>query len=494
MRKSWRLSGGSDTLVIIHRSDLKKDEEPIKPVFLTSFIDRWLSDPLSRKTILDIYQSVGGAVTIDKLSPQKIHRYVKPQLENAFLRGDLLAVRPPRSPSVAGQKEAQDIKPKPASAEKKQEKEKTWIKLRLIDDKSNRPITGLKLTVNAPNGLEINGVTNSDGTIEIKNINDGACTITSPVKMTRLDKTFNFDGMGEKQTTSTSTGTERHPESAINGDGMAIAIIKRHKVKTGETLDSLAKTNGLTWQELAEFNWGTSKTDEINKKLRSDIGCTRKTKDSKNYMFDDSDKPGIIFIPCKWEQNGLSTTKTYTFRLSQYAFSTESYIWIEVHDSIGLYDSEPFKIEVNGKVIEGKTTPHGVIEAMVPKDAMEGDLTIGGYTYKIKLLDDEIGDSLEATQIRLNNLGFYCGQVDGIWGDRSKAAMKLFQSKFTLPPTGKADDDSLALLKKVHDLKDDHSIEHSPVIEEDDSVIPEESVDEEYFVEENPESNPLYFA
>ena len=55
----------------------------------------------------------------------------------------------------------------------------------------------------------------------------------------------------------------------------------------------------MTWQELAKFNWQTDVPREINEHLAKDVGCTRKTRDGKNYIFTSEDDPGIIYIPKK---------------------------------------------------------------------------------------------------------------------------------------------------------------------------------------------------
>jgi hypothetical protein len=96
-----------------------------------------------------------------------------------------------------------------------------------------------------------------------------------------------------------------------------IAEIEEHKVKTGESIKSLAEANGMTWQELAKFNWDTDVPDEINKHLRDEVGCTKKTRDGYNYMFDNSDDPGIIYLPKSkdWKESGLQTDKTHTLRV-----------------------------------------------------------------------------------------------------------------------------------------------------------------------------------
>ena len=93
-----------------------------------------------------------------------------------------------------------------------------------------------------------------------------------------------------------------------------IAEITEHKVKTGESIKSLATANVMTWQELAIFNWGTSDPDEINKHLREDVGCTKMI-DRHNYRLDDSDNPGIMYIPRKWSQSGLATDQVHTIRV-----------------------------------------------------------------------------------------------------------------------------------------------------------------------------------
>ncbi len=98
-------------------------------------------------------------------------------------------------------------------------------------------------------------------------------------------------------------------------DQKVITVVKVHKVQTGETLESIAKANGLPWQVLAKFNWGTSVPEEIDRHLRDDVGCTKKTKDRKNYIFDSSDDPGLIYIPKPFSVKSLGTRKTHVIRV-----------------------------------------------------------------------------------------------------------------------------------------------------------------------------------
>jgi hypothetical protein len=79
--------------------------------------------------------------------------------------------------------------------------------------------------------------------------------------------------------------------------GKKIINAVKYKVQDGDSIESIAKSHNITWQELAKFNWGTEKPSEINVHLRNDIGCTKRTTDGFNYIFTSKDDPGIIYLP-----------------------------------------------------------------------------------------------------------------------------------------------------------------------------------------------------
>ncbi len=70
-------------------------------------------------------------------------------------------------------------------------------------------------------------------------------------------------------------------------------------MRDGDTLSSVATKFGITFRELVLFNFQTEVPAEINVKLREQVGCTQRTKDGKNYIFTDEDKPGLLLIPKK---------------------------------------------------------------------------------------------------------------------------------------------------------------------------------------------------
>jgi hypothetical protein len=93
-----------------------------------------------------------------------------------------------------------------------------------------------------------------------------------------------------------------------------IVKVKEHKVADGESIESLAKEAGMTWQELAKLNWGTDVPKEINRFLRSHVGCRKKAKDGINYSFTSKDDPGIIYIP-ETKEDQFASSSEYTIKV-----------------------------------------------------------------------------------------------------------------------------------------------------------------------------------
>lgn len=213
--------------------------------------------------------------------------------------------------------------------------EKTsWIRLRVVDNLSSRPLPGVVLRVTTPDGKTFEYTTRADGMIDIQEIDPGACTAACSLDEARITDTYGFVTIGDRPPPlSTAAGDAEQADSREipsiqpnpgQGEpaapppslrGARIAGVEAHKVRTGESIRSLAEANGLTWQELARFNWDTDNPDEINNRLRDDVGCTRKAHDGVNYRFDDADEPGIVHIPKPWSATGLATERQYTIRV-----------------------------------------------------------------------------------------------------------------------------------------------------------------------------------
>lgn len=70
-----------------------------------------------------------------------------------------------------------------------------------------------------------------------------------------------------------------------------------YKVASGDSFASLAAFASMNAWDLIRFNYQTSNPCEVNWYLHHRTGCKTQDWDFQNFKFDDSDEPGVIFIP-----------------------------------------------------------------------------------------------------------------------------------------------------------------------------------------------------
>ncbi|HEV2701293.1 MAG TPA: hypothetical protein VGV09_06670 [Steroidobacteraceae bacterium] len=189
---------------------------------------------------------------------------------------------------------------------------KTWIAVQILDDRTGDPIADLKLKLAATDGVERSVTTGADGIVRVDNIDPGMCNVRCPLAGATLVNALRFMGTGAQSAGSSPTGAAGEPAAAPR----VIVEVDEHRVSTGESLDSVAAAAGLTRQDLTRFNWGTTDSKEINQRLYDEVGCTKTTLDGKNYIFDDLDEPGVVYVPTEWKQEYLETTRTHVFTVA----------------------------------------------------------------------------------------------------------------------------------------------------------------------------------
>jgi hypothetical protein len=219
----------------------------------------------------------------------------------------------PRDPDYIKKQEPQAPEPPKAPAN-------DWIKIKVVDDQSGEVISKVVLDVKTPDNSTEQHETRLNGLIESLGLQSGNCELSADLRDLIIDNTLVFVGVGnnsigQKGTSPFKTGKLPAPAS---GSKYRIATIEEHKVKTGEALKSIASSAGISWQALAKFNWGTEDRQEIEKHLHWWVGCTKKSADETNYLFDDSDDPGIIYVPKKWTQGGLATNQQHVVRVKHF--------------------------------------------------------------------------------------------------------------------------------------------------------------------------------
>jgi LysM repeat protein len=234
-----------------------------------------------------------------------------------------------------------------------------WIKIKVVDDQSGEVIPKVKLVIKTPDNSNEEHETRPSGLIESLGLQSGNCEVRCELKEATLENTVSFVGVGEQPIGKKNTEKSDSNNTSAKKQGTKyIASVEEHKVKTGETLKSIAASAGLSWQTLAKYNWGTDVPDEINKHLAHDVGCTKKTKDKKNYMFDDSDDPGIIYIPHPWTYQA-ATNKVHTVRVNQIAPCFDEQLCFVSEEGVALSNIDYRLTLDNGNIVRGKTDNEG---------------------------------------------------------------------------------------------------------------------------------------
>lgn len=99
---------------------------------------------------------------------------------------------------------------------------------------------------------------------------------------------------------------------------------------------------------------------------------------------------------------------------------------------------------------DGVTDPDGILDLPVSPAASSGTLRLDpdgcNETYEFDFAYLDPIEETSGVQARLNNLGYGCGDADGVLGPLTRAALRRFQADEGLPPTGDADPLSLQRL------------------------------------------------
>jgi putative peptidoglycan binding protein len=221
-------------------------------------------------------------------------------------------------------------------------------------------------------------------------------------------------------------------------------------VRQGDCINSIARKNGLHWEKI----WN----HENNAKLKS------KRKDPDVLLTGDK-----VFIPEKEikEEKG-STEMRHRFRVK--GIPAEFRMIVE-QNGISMANKS-YVLEIDGYIYSGATNDKGLLKTNIDPNAKRGQLRIGDLVVELELGAMDPIDESVGVQSRLQNLGFYEGEIDGKIGTETKMALSTFQRATGLAVTNELDD---ATRQKLLDWQDE---EHEQVAIEDEEEEGEDSGDE----------------
>jgi hypothetical protein len=182
-----------------------------------------------------------------------------------------------------------------------------WLELRVVWEDTGEPVSGVPLVVEHAGDRE-SRKTDADGRIRLEGVED-ACEVTSPRGDAGIERCLAFVGLASGSPVLVSRRARPGGEPPL-----AIVAIDEHRGRSGETLASIAAQADLDWQTLAKFNWGTDVPAEIDARLRDEVGCTKRTLDGRNHLLDDTDNPGILYVPRPWTWR-CQPRQSYCFRV-----------------------------------------------------------------------------------------------------------------------------------------------------------------------------------
>jgi N-acetylmuramoyl-L-alanine amidase len=165
-----------------------------------------------------------------------------------------------------------------------------------------------------------------------------------------------------------------------------------------------------------------------------------------------------LYIPdkkVKMETRG--TDAHYTFQISPQKVVLRVVV---KRDGGTPYANKTFELTVGNSTVRDQTSGDGLLEVQIPADVTTGTLKIfvgekeadGAIVWNLSIGHLDPPDTVTGLQARLNNLGFYCGQVDGIVGPKTERALRAFQIVNGLPVTAALDAATCGLLEGEHDV------------------------------------------
>lgn len=307
-----------------------------------------------------------------------------------------------------------------------------WISIELVDE-ANQPVAGEPFVLTLPPGERTHEIRNSldaRGMYKVEGLRQaGACEIRFPEldlaaweRWTPHPSPASTGAAGPPAATAEEGPVPRGPETPGRGQW--------HRCRQGECVSSLALDNGHFWNTI----WSHSANAELKRR-----------RGNPNVLL-----PGDwVHVPDKRPREESGNTDQHHKFLRR---GERAKLRLRIMDGYEARANLPYRLTVDGQTYEGTTDADGRLECSIPGNARTGRLHVGddAEDYILELGAVDPVSEVSGVQARLNNLGFDCGPVDGIWGPKTETALCAFQIAEGLEPTGEPDQASRAKLLEKH--------------------------------------------
>jgi len=205
---------------------------------------------------------------------------------------------------------------------------------------------------------------------------------------------------------------------------------KKYIVKQGDCISSIAFKYGF----FPDTIWNDSK----NSKLKQD------RKDPNVLMPGDE-----VYIRDKEEkEESCASEKHHRFKRK----GVPEKLILQFKLNGELRSDEPYIVDIDGMISEGKTDKDGQAEIPIPPNAVKGKISFKdtGDEFDLELGHMNPVSETSGVKARLHNLGYDCGPVDETLDEKTEEAIKAFQQDIGLSVSGEVDQATRDALVREH--------------------------------------------
>ena len=199
--------------------------------------------------------------------------------------------------------------------------------------------------------------------------------------------------------------------------------MKKHVVKRGECISSIAFENGHFWQVL----WEHPDNAELRQKRRS------------GHVLLEGDE--VIVPDLRPKKLSVAAGQTHTFKRKGVPEKLRLRFGDDLHPRAGI----PYTLTIDGEQLTGATDAKGELWHYLSPSARRAELVLQPADgpeelYELELRGLDPVTEISGVQSRLRNLHYYSGPVDGELGGDTVRAMREFQAARGLAETSEPDD------------------------------------------------------